>query len=256
MTVQAGHDSDSDFSLRQELRWGDFTAARPRLIPPLAGDFRVHGNTRRARAWALANHYLLVQDIPCCAHGLYLMSWCPGRPGCGPGFDHTDIWVDADVPWRPFILTSPHAREVPAGMAAYADAHGLKISVNAGLGKRDDGDVDDEQWLDWKQYPACNDGWYGRSSLPIRLTAGDAFSGPWPLGTAAAALLQAYPVHWPGDDQSLLSSLECIRELETAHPDLDTAARAQLARNMLPGFRLDMARAAPERTAPHYYQRL
>lgn len=174
------------------VSWDSF-AASPRLIPPMDNDFDVYGEPGRARAWALANHYLLVQGVPGCAHGLYLMSQCPVNPGgnCVPGSDHTDIWVDAGEPWRPFILTSPYKDEIPDRMAAYAAAHGLEAEVNFGLGKIDPADYPDE--------PIIYDQWYGHDSLPIRLTAGNTGFVAWPLATAAAAMLRAYPVHWPDD---------------------------------------------------------
>jgi hypothetical protein len=149
------------------------------LIPPLAERFTVSGNSgtvERAREWALGGRYLLADGPPVCAHGL-LMLRCPkmGRVCC-PAFDHTSIWVPADQPHEPFILTDPYQDEVPDGIRTYAGAHGLRVTSH-GL-----------------------DRWYDEDAIPIRLTASQTEFYSWPLGTASIVMVSAFPVRWPDPD--------------------------------------------------------
>ena len=175
-------------------------ARRLTLIPPLAaGDdddgtpgFSVYGTAEvneRARKWALAHRYLLASGIDTCAHGLYMLS-CPRSHCYGSfGFDHTQIWVPADVcQARPFILTQPYVSEVPARMRDYAMAHGLDLGTRWAAG----GD-------DWEPFA---DNWYlPGHALAIRLTI--PVSWPvWPVEEAAVLLLATQPVEWPGDDDA------------------------------------------------------
>ncbi len=173
------------------------------LIPPLADPehdlsfeeppigFGVCGpkdTAGRARQWALENRYLLAEGISPCAHGLYMMG-CPSS-GCSSfGFDHTQIWVPADVPGgRPFILTSPYTSEVPGRLRVYAEAHGLELSVDGHLRG---GELHEERHV-WE------DNWYYPGhALPIRLTV--PVDWPmWPIEEQAFVLLATQPVEWPG----------------------------------------------------------
>jgi hypothetical protein len=102
------------------------------------------------------------------------MMHCPRvTADCCPEFDHTELWVPADEPHRPFIMSSPYKDEVPDGICAYTRAHALEVSSS----------------------PA--DRWYHPNALPIRLTATHTEVYPWPLGTRAVVLQQAFPVEWP-----------------------------------------------------------
>jgi hypothetical protein len=158
--------------------WADFDPCL-KLIPPLADEFGSGERAERMRQWALWHRYLRAEGVPACAHGLYLMNACPADSvldGCaGAGFDHTTVWVPADRPYEPFILTQPYVDEVPASLAAYAGAHGLAVSASPRLG----------------------DGWHHHNVLPIRLTAGDTGHASWPIGTRAVVLTAAFPMDWP-----------------------------------------------------------
>jgi hypothetical protein len=164
------------------IRWPDFEASLE-LVPPLADGFAVYRGTERACQWALWHRYYLAKGIPACAHGLYLMNDCPaasGLDGCGgAGFDHTTVWVPADRPWEPFVLTQPYVSEIPAGLRAYAGAHGLAVSVNRELG---------DGWLNGP----------GGHELPVRLSVTDTGCTSWPLGTRAVVLAAAAAGNeWP-----------------------------------------------------------
>jgi hypothetical protein len=126
------------------------------------------------------------QGIDTCAHGLYMLT-CPGYRCHSFGFDHTQIWVPADVcQARPFILTQPYADEVPGRLRDYAAAHGLDLRTGytAGGGR-------------WEPYA---DNWYCPGhALAIRLTIPDNWP-LWPVEEQAVLLLNTQPVEWPGDD--------------------------------------------------------
>lgn len=134
--------------------------------------------TERARAWALDQRHLLADGLPACAHGLYLMTSCPGLAGCRGRFkqlDHARIWVPATpADGRPFVLSHPYSSEISDETAAYADAHGLAAP----------------------SYPQFGDGWYGNGTLPIRFTLPEDWP-LWPIEAAAAILLSTQPVAWP-----------------------------------------------------------
>jgi hypothetical protein len=153
-----------------------------RLIPPLADEFAVIGRDmlERARRWALDQRCLLADDVPPCAHGLYLMPSCPGSGGCFGRFrqlDHARLWVPEPVlgdGGRPFLLAHPYSREVADETRTYARAHGLDLSAEA-----------------W-----CGDDWYGHGTLPIRMTIPEHWP-LWPVEATAAVLLKTQPVAWP-----------------------------------------------------------
>lgn len=167
------------------------------LVPPLASaetaltmyedadyaDFSVYGDAEtveRAREWALRNQYLRAEGVQPCAHGLYLMSPCPGDCRSAAGFDHTSIWIPANLKDRPFILTAPYVTEIPDKMRAYAAAHGLRIGS-------------DEYW-------GAGDDWYNPPhALAIRLTIPESWP-LWPIEEEATLLLQTQPVRWPDQD--------------------------------------------------------
>jgi len=165
-------------------------AIRPvvELIPPLSDEFVVYGGAdtiERARRWALDNRYLLVGGVPPCAHGLYLMS-CPAGGACmDRGWaDHINLWISIYDRPTPFLLSAPYGYEAPSEadlrrtreFHQYAKAHGLCVDV--------DYDRDD---------------WYGRGTLPIRLTVRNQ-SVVWPLEELAAILLATQPVGWSDED--------------------------------------------------------
>lgn len=161
------------------------------LIPPTSPEFTVYGcpdTVERARTWALQGRYLLARGLPACAHGMYLMGMCPTRTGpCCEAFDHTNLWIPdrspgarsvtgdglTDPPQRPFLLTHPYHKEIPAPVHDYARAHGLQVS----------------------SWPAP-DGWYGRGTVPIRLSLPDSWP-MWPIEREADAMASASPVIWP-----------------------------------------------------------
>lgn len=180
---------------QSRISWSDFEADLE-LVPPLADGFGVYRGTERARQWALWHRYYLARGVPPCAHAMYLLNSCPALNGaCGPvfegaGLDHTTVWVPADRPWEPFILTQPYQHEIPASLRDYAGAHGLAVSVNWELG----------------------DGWHDdpgdRSALPIRLSVTDAECTSWPLGTRAVVLAAANAAtKWPDVSMDEVPSL-------------------------------------------------
>lgn len=168
---------------------GQWTAKQDRdnliLIPPLAEEFSLYGGpgtTERARKWALDGRYLLAGGIPDCAHGLYLLSGCPGST-CLSNFrqlDHASIWVPAGVgdeyTSRPFLLSHPYAKDISDDTRAYGNAHGLAVA----------------------SYPEFGDDWYGHGALPVRMSLPPDYP-VWPIEVKAAVLLATQPVAWPDE---------------------------------------------------------
>lgn len=149
-----------------------------RLIPPLSDDFVVYGGVdtiRRARAWALRHHYLLVEGVSRCAHGLYTLASCPGRClGLVPDLDHVNMWVP-DSPasvGRPFLLSHPYSDKIADVTHIYARSHGLNL----------------DSYKD--------DGWYGHDTIPIRFDVPASWP-VWPIEAESIVMLYAQPVKWP-----------------------------------------------------------
>jgi hypothetical protein len=71
-----------------------------------------------------------------------------------------------------FLLTQPYVDKIPGALAAYARAHGLRVASYS------------------------FDGWYDRSTLPIRLSIPDNWP-LWPIERDAAVVLHTQPISWP-----------------------------------------------------------
>jgi hypothetical protein len=151
------------------------------LIPPLAEEFSLYGGddvVARARAWALDHQYLLADQVPSCAHGLYLLSDCP-RSSCRrfSQLDHARLWVPARAVGereQPFLLSHPYSDRIEDETRTYAEAHGLGVG----------------------SFPEFGDDWYGSGTVPIRLTVPDDWP-LWPIEATAVILLDTQPVQWP-----------------------------------------------------------
>jgi hypothetical protein len=149
------------------------------LIPPLASRFDelpgagTDESIERAFRWALDHRVFLVTGVPTCAHGLYLMTGCPGDCHKVRGLDHVQLWVPADRPFEPFILTQPYESSVPKELQQYGNAHGLEVLETP------------------------YDSWYlSEQTISVRLTA-RAQGAAFPLGIEAVAQLAMFPTVWP-----------------------------------------------------------
>lgn len=180
------------------------TEDRPRfeLIPPHSDEFRVYGGddvVERARAWALANRYLLARGVPACAHGFYMLSMCPHRDTClqFEQFDHVSLWVPDSISQRnpPFLLSHPYADEIGDDTRFYAKAHGLVI----------------DRFSD--------DNWYGTGTIPIRLSLPQNWP-TWPLENAAMIMLTTQPVAWPEEgEEELVACDQIVSDSLARRPD-------------------------------------
>jgi hypothetical protein len=166
---------------REEQHTADSSmlGSRFRLVPPLSDDFTVYGTpdvVGRARQWALDHQLLLFKGTAdSCVHGLYRMDMCAAPDACQKaGLDHTQIWVEHDAR-SAFLLTQPYVDEVPQTLTTYAWAHGLQVA----------------------SYPF--DGWYGHSTMPIRLTLPNNWP-LWPIERDAAVVLHTQPIRWPDSE--------------------------------------------------------
>jgi hypothetical protein len=149
------------------------------LVPPLAKEFSVVGTddvVDRARRWALDQQLLLFNgNADKCVHGLYRMDSCAARETCqSAGLDHTQIWVQHDGRGA-FLLTQPYADKIPEALAAYGWAHGLQVGTYS------------------------FDGWYGKSTLPVRLSIPDDWP-LWPIERDAVVVLHTQPISWPSPE--------------------------------------------------------
>ena len=104
------------------------------------------------------------------------MSDCPGECKSIARFDHVNLWVPTSVgdegSERAFILYHPYLKQVDERLSAYAQAHGLEVSVNQ-----------------------QGDDWYGSGTLAIRLSIKQN-SLPWPIERDAADLLRTAIIWW------------------------------------------------------------
>ncbi|MDR7277585.1 hypothetical protein [Catenuloplanes atrovinosus] len=161
---------------RQDAADSSMLGSRFSLVPPLAEEFSVYGTSdvaARARQWALEHQLLLFKgNAGRCVHGLYRMDSCAAPSACrGARMDHTQIWVQHNGRGA-FLLTQPYVDEVPETLETYARAHGLQMA----------------------SYPF--DGWYGHSTMPIRLTIPSNWP-LWPIERDAVILLHTQPITWP-----------------------------------------------------------
>lgn len=155
-----------------------------RLIPPLSENFGVYGTTdttARARSWALRNRYLLCGGIAQCAHGLYLMTECPGSCRDAALLDHVNVWVPTEIGEatreRAFILYHPYLKQLEERTYTYAKAHGF--------------DVEQDR---------SGDDWYGSGALAVRLTIPSS-SVLWPLEQDALGLLENTWFLWNEEEE-------------------------------------------------------
>jgi hypothetical protein len=163
---------------RDEQRTADSSmlGGRFTLVPPLTKEFSVYGTADvvdRARQWALDHQLLLFKgNAESCVHGLYGMDSCAARAACqNAGLDHTQIWVQHDGRGA-FLLTQPYVEQVPEALTTYAWAHGLHID----------------------SHPF--DGWYGGSTMPIRLSLPNNWP-LWPIERDVIVVLHTQPISWP-----------------------------------------------------------
>lgn len=150
------------------------------LITPGSNEFAVYGDVhtvRRAREWAVANHYLLARGVPACAHGLYMMSSCPNST-CRSfrQLDHINLWVSDPISGGPFLLAHPYVNRIDDDYKLYARAHGLDL-------------------LSVDNAKALGDDWYGEGTIPIRLSPAKCWP-VWPIEAAAAAMMAMQPYTW------------------------------------------------------------
>lgn len=175
-----------------------------KLVHPLSQEFWVYGGDdtlRRAREWALARHYYLLDSGPRCAHVFYLTE-CPngGGVGCLPLSDHTRVWVPAldagDFNYvsrsaSPFILTQPYKEtldeRIPADLSSYAKAHGLDVATY------DSASVSPDPF---SQLPVDYDWYYPGRCVPIRLSPLQN-NTMWPLEIETTSLMFAWRDDWP-----------------------------------------------------------
>ena len=152
------------------------------LIPPLADGFTVYGGddvVERARAWALAHHYLLADGLPRCVHGFYAMQGCPASCyGTWDALDHVNLWVpETYADGAPFLLSHPYVDPPDVDIRPYAAAHGLRVDVNR-----------------------PGDRWHNDATCSVRLTPQDNDCWVWPIELHRMTLLSTQPVKWPDDD--------------------------------------------------------
>jgi hypothetical protein len=161
------------------------TSSDIELIPPNAEEFghSIWGGGAEqeaaARLWALDHHYMLVDGVARCAHGLLGFRTCPASCSRIGDFDHANVWAYVDrLPFDIFILSAPYFKEPSPELFMYAEHHGLRIDYGPALAP-------------------LGDGWYGGRTIPIRAAFPESRTHMNPLEELLLVLSHAAPTEWP-----------------------------------------------------------
>jgi hypothetical protein len=153
------------------------------LIPPNDEDeFSIYGDTvvaKAAKRWALDGQYVLIKGVERCAHGLLGFNYCPaGVHRCNgeiSDFDHVNVWTNTQGIPRPFMLMAPYLKVPSSELLMYAKCHGLLV----------------------EQLP--EDNWYGKHTIPIRLSYDTSRTALGPLEEMLIVLNYVAPTRWPDE---------------------------------------------------------